>query len=192
MPCQISYRSANWWGKAMKDMNLSLTFLLLQTVSRTTYSKTAASVAHTSYPKRNPWRKSSNMVQPSTPFFLIFRQGSKYRSLLSVSCRWWLQGPCLWVVAQGGRNWKGYRGAWRPNETSHKARGADKLTYCYPKCTALLLPSLLRKGPEVPLSRQCLVQKNYLTICLPISKPTRYPCLLAFLPINVVVQVQSL
>lgn len=59
---------------------------------------------------------------------------------------------------QGGRNWKGHGCAWRPNETSHKARGVDKLTYCYPKCTALL-PSLFRKGPEVALDRQCLVQK---------------------------------
>lgn len=91
---------------------------------------------------------------------------------------------------QGGRNWKGYGCAWRPNETSHKARRADKLTYCYPKCTALL-PSLFRKGPEVALGRQCLVQKNYLTMLFPISKFTGYPYLPAFLPINVVVQVQS-
>lgn len=76
-----------------------------------------------------------------------------------------------------------------PPKHSHKARDADILTYCYPKCTALLLLSLLRKVPEAALGR--LFQKNYLTMLLPISKFTRYPCLLAFLLINVVVQVQS-
>lgn len=52
----------------MKDMNLSLTFLLLQTVSQTILSETAGFMAHTSYPKRNPWRKPSTTIHPNIPF----------------------------------------------------------------------------------------------------------------------------
>lgn len=85
------------------------------------------------------------------------------------------------------RTWR----CWRPNETSHKARGADKLTYCYQKCTALLQSSLFRKGPEAALGRQCVVQKNLSDHAFTYQQAHKIPLSACLSSHNVVVQVQS-
>lgn len=59
------------------------------------------------------------------------------------------------------------------------------------RCKVLLLSKMYSTLPAPTLqgrTRNCIsqamVQKNYLTMLLPISKPSRYPDLLVFLPIN--------
>lgn len=68
----------------MKDTNLSLVFLLLQTEFQTTYSKTAASVAHIL-----PTEKSLNQVfQHGPPQHSFFSSASTKGTSTGLSWEW--------------------------------------------------------------------------------------------------------